>query len=244
MTTLREEIREGAAWITFDRPERLNSWRGPEYGDLRAALERALGDDDVRAIVLTGAGRAFSAGADRSLIDGSATEEERRRAGEELDALLAAMDRCDKPLLAAVNGLAVGIGATMLLHCDLVVMARSARLRFPFTALGLLPEAGSSYLLPARARWDESLWAMLSSEWIDADTAQRMGLAWRVTADSSLVVEVATAVAVLAGLDPASVAGTKRLLMEGRAALIADAVRREYAEWRQLPSRRPDPPRF
>lgn len=237
--TIREERRAGASWVTFDRPEKLNAWRGPDYRDLRLAVEAATAAADVRAVVLAGAGRAFSAGADRSLLDGSAAPAERRAAGEELDGLLAALDACDKPLLAAVHGPAVGIGATMLLHVDFVVMAVSARLRFPFTALGVLPEAGSSALLPARARWDDALWAVLSSEWIDAGAARDMGLAWRVVADDELRAEVERAVAVLVALDPAAVAASKRLMTAGRADAVRAAMARERAEWGRLPPRGP-----
>ncbi len=225
---LQEENRSGAAWLTFDRAERLNAFLGPDYRDLRLGIERAGADPAVRAVVITGRGRAFSAGADRSLVDGSAGVEARRLAGEEFVLMLEAMGRCEKPLLAAVNGLAVGIGATMLLHCDLVLMAESARLRFPFTALGLVPEAGSSVLLPATARWPDAMWAMLSSEWIEAGDAHAMGVAWRVVPDGELIEEAERATATLASLPPEAVAATKKLLMTGRAALVKEAVDREF----------------
>lgn len=232
--TLHEDTRGAVTWLTFDRPDRLNAFTAGAYRDLRLAFGRAAADEAVRVVVLTGAGRAFSAGADRSLVDGTATTEERELAGEEFEAVLDVVDRFDKPLLAAVNGLALGIGCTLLLHCDLVLVAGSARLRMPFTALGLAPEAGSSVLLPARARWGDAVWALLSSEWIDSETAVSMGLAWRAVPDADLVEETERAAHAIAAHDPAAVAATKRLLHEGRADAVRAAIARERAEMAAL----------
>lgn len=229
--------------IVLDRPECLNAFTGEDYRALRLAVEAATADQAVGAVVLTGAGRAFSAGADRSLIDGTASADARRQAAEEFPAVLAALDACDLPIVVAVNGLAVGIGATVLLHCDLVLLAASARLRFPFTALGIVPEAGSSALLPARAPWGDAAWALLSSEWIDAEAALRLGVAWRVVADERLKSEAQTVAATLAALDRASVTATKRLLVAGREDVIASAMARELDAMAMLPAaRRPDRP--
>jgi enoyl-CoA hydratase/carnithine racemase len=232
MLTQRRD--DTATWLTLDRPERLNSFRAADYRDLAQALEAACADAATRVVVLTGNGRAFSAGADRSLVDGSAPAEERAEAGVQFSRFLRALSACDKPLLAAVNGLAVGIGSTLLLYCDLVIAAESARFRLPFTALGLVPEAGSSVLLPARARWDETMWAMLSSEWVDAPAAARMGLVWRVVPDLALAEETARIATTLGALDPASVTATKRLLVAGRADAAGLASAREMAEMARL----------
>jgi len=233
------ERREGpVTWLVFDKPHRLNSFTPDDYADLRAGLQRAM-DDDTRVVVLTGNGRAFSAGADRSLVEGTASPADRERAGEEFVALLDTLARCEKPLLAAVNGYAVGIGCTMLLYCDLVLAGESARFRFPFTALGITPEAGSSALVFARTRWADAMWAMLSSEWIDAAGAREMGLAWRVVPDASLLEEAQRAATTLAALEPASVAATKRLLTVGRAAAARQARDREFAEMKGLAGSRP-----
>lgn len=213
--------------LTLNRPDRLNAFTGDGYKALRLGVQQASADPETRVIVITGRGRAFSAGADRSLLDGSASEAARHTVGTEFRAMLGAIDQCRKPIIAAVNGLAVGIGCTLLLHCDLVVMAESARLRLPFTALGIVPEAGSSVLLPARTRWPDALWAMLSSEWIDSAEAYGMGLVWRVVPDDRVVYEAEHAAATLAALDPVSVEATKHLLMEGRRDAVEAALDRE-----------------
>ena len=231
---LRERVRGSTRWLTFDRPQRLNAFTGTDYRDLRAHIERATADPATRVIVLTGSGRAFSAGADRSLLDGTAASGDHKRAAEEFGPMLEAIAGCEKPILAAVNGLAVGIGCTILLHCDLVLVAESARLRFPFTALGTVPEAGSTAFPPQRASWGDALWAMLSSEWIDAAHALAMGLAWRVVPDAELLPRTEEAAAMIAAHDPAAVAATKRLLTAGRVDLVRAAMARELAEMRLL----------
>lgn len=232
---VREHRTRHVCRLTFDRPGQLNAFTVAGYTELRRHLERAADDEDVRVVVLTGAGRAFSAGADRSLLDGSAPD--LADAGAEFDALVSTLSNFPKPLLAAVNGAAVGIGCTMLLHCDLVIAGASARFRFPFTALGVAPEAGSSVLLTARCRWDDALWAMLSSEWVEADAAREMGLAWRVVPDDQLLDHADVVAATLAGHDPAAVEATKRLLTTGRADAVRTASRREMDAMRALASR-------
>lgn len=225
------------AWLTLDRPERLNAFTADGYRKLRIALQRLAVDDHTRVAVITGRGRAFSAGADLSLLDGRSAPLERQRAGEEFTLFLDALAGFPKPLFAAVNGLAVGIGVTMLLYCDMVFMAEGARLRLPFTALGIVPEAGSSVLLPARVRWADAMWAMLSSEWIEATEAHQMGLASRLVPDDALLERAATAAAAVAAHDPMSVAATKRLMTNSRQEIAREAIARELAEMAALASR-------
>lgn len=238
---IAEHLDAGIVWIVFDRPDRLNAFTGETYRAVRHAIERAHADPEARVIVFTGAGRAFSAGADRSLLDGSAGDDERHLAGQEFTALIEALSGCDKPILAAVNGLAVGIGCTILLHCDLVLVAESARLRLPFTSLGVVPEAASTVLLPARCRWPDAMWAVLSSDWIDARTAVSMGLAWRMDPDAELIDQTRRAATAIAERDPASVAASKRLLTEGRLDLVRSAVEREGKEMLHLLRPQRDP---
>lgn len=221
-------------WLTFDRVERLNAFTAAGYRDLRIALEGAATDDATRVVVLTGEGRAFSVGADKSLLRGTVADHERRSAGEEFSALLDVLSEFRKPLFAAVNGLAVGFGATLLLYCDVILMAATARLRMPFTALGIVPEAGSSMLLTARTRWADAMWAMLSSEWIDAAAAHRMGLAWQVVPAPDLITETSKAAAVVAALHPQSVSATKRLMTAERHQGVRRAIRREIEEMELL----------
>ena len=234
------EVRDpnGVTWLTFDRTERLNAFTGRDYGDLREGIEGAVADAATPRDRAHGL-RSRLLGGCRSFVAGRVgSPEDRELASTEFGAMLGAIDGCDKPVIAAVNGLAVGIGCTILLHCDLVLVADSARLRFPFTALGVVPEAGSSALLPTRARWSDAVWAMLSSEWLDAHSAVAMGLAWRAVADAELIEEAERAAVTIAALDPRSVAATKRLLVAGRADLTRAAIGRELAEMAELFGRR------
>jgi enoyl-CoA hydratase/carnithine racemase len=234
-----DESRDRAvAWITFDRPANLNAFTVEGYHRLRVALQRHALDDTVRAVVMTGRGRAFSVGADRSLLQDTLSESDGQRAGEEFSRLLEVLADFRKPLFAAVNGLAVGFGCTVLLYCDVVMLAHTARLRLPFTALGIVPEAGSTALLPARMRWADTMWAMLSSEWMDAEAAVRAGLALRAVADADLIDEVARAATSVAALDPRSVSATKRLLTAGQFDAARQAVGRELEAMRALRSDR------
>ncbi|MBX7435099.1 enoyl-CoA hydratase/isomerase family protein [Mycobacterium sp. Y57] len=227
--------RDGATtWLTLDRAEKLNAFTVDGYRELRVQLQELMADSSTRVAVLTGTGRAFSVGADRSLLDGSMDASQRRGAGDEFDALLEVLAGFEKPLVAAVNGLAVGFGCTALLYCDVILVAESARLRMPFTAMGIVPEAGSSVLLPARVRWADAMWSMLSSEWIDAAAAVRMGLALDAVPDADLVTRTTDAAQVLAAHDPRSVAATKRLLVAGRSDAARRAAAREVAEMGHL----------
>lgn len=234
---LQERRERSVVWLTLDNPERLNAFKVGDYRTLRVAIAQAAKDPGARVIVVTGNGRAFSAGADRSLLDGTAPAEDLAEAREEFALFLATLADCERPLIAAVNGLAVGIGATMLLYFDFVLAADSARFRLPFTALGLTPEAGSSVLLTVRARWDDAMWAMLSSEWIEAGQAQDMGLVWRLVPDESLLDEASRVAGTLAELNPDSVAATKRLMNSGRAEAARLAIEREMTEMGRLRQR-------
>jgi enoyl-CoA hydratase/carnithine racemase len=142
-TRVLEALEDGVLVLTLNRPERKNSFDETMWREVRDALADALADDAVRAVIVTGAGEAFSAGQDLGQMAA--------RPDDEPPGFPGFMDRLvafDKPLLAAVNGVGVGIGLTMLLHCDVVWMAEEARLRAPFVPLGVVPEAASSYLLP------------------------------------------------------------------------------------------------
>lgn len=216
-------------WLTFQHPERLNSFTADAYRDLHLALARLDADPQVHVVVLTGTGRAFSAGADRSLLTRDGDRTDQQRAGMEFDRLLEALAGFEKPLFAAVNGLAVGFGATLLLYCDVVIAAAGARFRFPFTSLGLVPEAGSSVLLPARMRWADAMWSVLSSEWLDAVDAERAGLVWRVVADEELAAATTSAAHQVAAQNPNAVRESKRLLTAGRAQAVKAAVACELA---------------
>jgi enoyl-CoA hydratase/carnithine racemase len=218
--------------VTFNRPAQLNAFSAASYYATARALEQAAGEDSVAAVVLTGAGRAFSAGVD--LKEWRTGDSVALAAG--FDSMLEQLDTFPKPLIAAVNGLAVGIGMTLLLHCDLVMADESARFRVPFVELGTGPEAASSWLL-ARAIGDQNAtWALLSGDWMDIDTAVESGLVWRRFPPGHVLDEAVAVGRQLAALPRAPIVVTKRLLRQGFRDRVQETLRREAEASRSLRS--------
>jgi enoyl-CoA hydratase/carnithine racemase len=150
--TIKSELAEGILTLTLDRPERLNAWTAQMCGELLESFDRADSDDEVRAVIVTGAGRGFCAGAD--LAAGGETFDYRKRTvahSEQRDnggELTLRIFRCTKPVIAAINGPAVGVGATMTLPMDVRMASEEARIGFVFARRGIIPEACSSWFLP------------------------------------------------------------------------------------------------
>lgn len=182
MTSVLRQDRDHVRLLTLNRPAALNAFDQQQYDALTGALIDADADDDVSVVVVTGAGRAFSAGTD--LADLAEHGDFRRGPDTQhgFVGLLEALIALRKPLVCAVNGLAVGLGATLLGHADLVFMAETARLRCPFTELGLAPEAASSVTFPRLMGRQQASWVLLSSGWLDAEDCLRNGLAFKVVA--------------------------------------------------------------
>lgn len=200
--------------LTLDRPKALNAFNEALYDATAAAFEAAAADPEVAVVVLTGNGRAFSAGVDMIELGArNAGEEIRGRYG--FPGMLDIVQAFEKPFLCAVNGLAIGIGATILGHADLVFMAEDARLRCPFTALGVAPEAASSITFPRLIGRFDAAWVLLSSEWIDAPTAREMGLAWKVCPGDQLMEATMEHARILAEKPISSLIETKRTIVAG-----------------------------
>jgi len=162
--------------LTLNRPTRLNAFTSASYRRLAQLLHDAGENPDVLVVVLRGHGRAFCSGVDVEEL-GVEGGEGGQKLGETFDALVKELLGFAKPLVAAVHGPAVGFGATILLHCDVVLVADDARLRFPFTSLSTAPEAGSSALLPAIVGPQRAAELLFTSRWIDAAEAVSYGLA-------------------------------------------------------------------
>jgi 2-(1,2-epoxy-1,2-dihydrophenyl)acetyl-CoA isomerase len=199
--------RRGAvATIELDRPQAMNAW-DRELGDaLRGAVEECAADDGVRAVLVTGAGRAFSAGADlKAGFD--PTPEGHPDVGAAL------RERYHpKPVVAAVNGPAAGIGCSLALACDLVLAAESAYLMLAFVNIGLVPDGGSSLLIPARVGFARAAEMAMLGERVPAPKALEWGLINRVVADDALRAEADALADRLAAGPTRSYAGTKRQL--------------------------------
>ncbi len=219
--------------LTLDRPEALNAFDEALYAATAQALRDAAGDPGVAVVVVTGTGRAFSAGTDvvemAALASGSL-----EGASSGFPTLVDELVGFPKPLVCAVNGLALGIGATMLGLADLVLMSSEARLRCPFTALPVAPEAASSVTFPLLMGRQEAAWALLSSEWLSAEDCARAGLAWRVCPPEALLGEADAVARVLAAKPIASLVETKRTIVAGVRDAVAAARTREDAAYQRL----------
>ena len=173
--------------LTLDRPEALNAFNEALYDALADALLEAAEDPAVAVVLLTGNGRGFSAGTDLLEMHRIATDPTFERGRHGFPGLVDALDAFPKPLVVAVNGIGLGIGCTILGFADLAFMSSEARLKCPFTSLGVAPEAASSYLMPLLVGRQNAAWLLQSSEWVSAAEALAMGLVWRVCAPDDLL---------------------------------------------------------
>jgi enoyl-CoA hydratase/carnithine racemase len=219
--------------LTLNRPEARNAFNEALYDEATDALISARDDNTVAVVVITGTGQAFSAGADL-------TEMAQRNTGTFVEGRHGFIGFVDhlidfpKPLLCAVNGMALGIGATMLALSDLVFMSSDARVRCPFTRLGVAPEAASSVSFPRLLGRQNATWALMSSEWLSAEECVRMGLAFQECAPDNLLAETMRHAAILASKPINSLVETKRTIVEPMRAELAAARLRENDAFRVL----------
>ena len=207
--------RGAAAKVELNRPERLNAWNDQFSVDLLAAIREVAEDPGVRAVLITGAGRAFSSGADlKDTLQqaGGGTVDVYTTLTERYHPLITGVRRMPKPVVAAVNGPAAGIGASLALACDLVVAAESAYFQLAFVNIGLVPDGGSSLLVPARVGFTRAAELALLGERLDARTAVDWGLINRVWPDEEFPAQATKLLDRLASGATRSFAGTKRQL--------------------------------
>jgi enoyl-CoA hydratase/carnithine racemase len=230
---IRIEDQDRVRLITFDRPQALNAFNEALYDATTDALMAAETDNGVAVVVMTGAGKAYSAGTDlREMAQRTTGDFTVGRHG--FMGLVDHLVSFDKPLLCAVNGLAVGIGATMLGYADLVFMSSEARVRCPFTSLAVAPEAASSFTFPRLMGRQNAAWALMSSEWLSAAECLQMGLAWRVCDPGDLLEETMRHARILAAKPISSLVETKRTLIEPLRQDLAAARHRENQAFQRL----------
>jgi enoyl-CoA hydratase/carnithine racemase len=219
--------------LTLNRPEALNAFDTALYDAGSAALRAAAADDAVRCVVITGTGRGFSAGQDLAEMGRIGTGDE-PGAGHGFPRFLDALTEFDKPLIAAVNGLGVGIGFTMLLHCDIVVLAHAARLRAPFVPLGVVPEASSSFLMPSVMGNQRASYFLYTGKWMSAGDAVEAGIAYKAVPDGELMHEVFEIADEIAKMPTVSLVESKRLAIAARIDAVRAANRREQEVFSRL----------
>ncbi|OBI74781.1 enoyl-CoA hydratase/isomerase family protein [Mycobacterium sp. E740] len=226
-TTLKIADDNRVRTLTLNRPEVLNAFDDELYRTTAEALRAAAADPEVAVVLLTGAGRAFSAGNDLNEMQRRITDPAFNEQGSHFTTMIDALADFPKPLICAVNGVGVGIGATILGYADLVFMSSTARLKTPFTSLGVAPEAASSYLLPRLMGRQNAAWLLMSSEWVDAVEAQRMGLAWKVCAPEDLLAEARRHAAILASRPITSLMAVKQTITAPTREAVTAATARE-----------------
>ncbi|MCP4038573.1 MAG: enoyl-CoA hydratase/isomerase family protein [bacterium] len=218
--------------LTLNRPKALNAFNDELYDAVCHALDTAADDPGIATVVITGTGRSFSAGQDLEEM-----AHPPRHPGGERHGFAPFIERVEsfpKPLIAAVNGIGIGIGLTLLPHCDLVLIARGARLRAPFATLGVTAEAGSSVLLPQQIGWQNAAHLLYTASWLEAEQAVESGLAWRLCEPEKLLDETRSLAREIAQMPVDSLVATKTLLLEARLEAVRAGRERENASFAQL----------
>ena len=208
--------------LSFNRPAKMNALTRGMYAGLAKGLNDAAGDFGIRAVVLTSQGEHFTAGNDIvDFMDNPPTSD-----SSDVAQFLASLLNFPKPLIAAVKGNAVGVGTTMLLHCDVVVAAPSAKFSMPFASLGLVPEAGSSFLFPQLVGYQRAAKIFLTGESFGADEALEMGLVAEIDSDA---LAGATRIAqYIAEQPPQAIINTKALLKARDHDAVAAVMKAEF----------------
>lgn len=210
------ETVDGVLTITMNRPEKLNAWTREMGAEMAHAIAAANADNDVIAIVVTGAGRGFCAGADMSAVFQAQLEEKADEDAPEPPSMgdWVGLMRSSKPIIAAINGAAIGVGLSQVLSMDHIVAAEGAKLSMRFVKVGVVPELGSSKLVPMRIGFGKASELMLTGKTIVAEEAAEIGLVDRCVAGDQLM-DAAYEMALAMGENPqASLAFTKQLLTE------------------------------
>jgi 2-(1,2-epoxy-1,2-dihydrophenyl)acetyl-CoA isomerase len=217
MTAVTVSVADGLATIALDRPEALNAWNAELAAELAGAVARVGSDDAVRAVLLRGRGRAFSSGADlRDVVGRPRTPaghvDLQRVLVEDYHPIILGVRRMPKPVVAAVNGAAAGVGLSLALACDLVVAGESAYLLLAFVNIALVPDGGSSLFVPARAGFTRAAEMAMLGERVPAPRALEWGLVNRVVPDAELDIESEALARRLAAGPTRAYAGIKREL--------------------------------
>jgi 2-(1,2-epoxy-1,2-dihydrophenyl)acetyl-CoA isomerase len=224
---LRVEVDGAVATVTLDRPEALNALTVPVKVALREALESLDADHSVRAVILTGAGRAFCAGqdlAERERPDAAPLEVEVR---ERYNPIIRALRSMGQPVIAAVNGVAAGAGVSLALACDLRIAAEEARFMLAFGRIGLVPDSGASWFLPRLVGSAKAAELALVGDTVDAAEALRLGLVSKVVPGEQLMEEARALADTLAGGAPLALALTKQALQRSMTIDLDEALEGE-----------------
>ncbi|WP_084421188.1 enoyl-CoA hydratase [Henriciella litoralis] len=215
---IKTQLADRILTITINRPERKNALTQAMYGAMADAINDANTNKAIRAIIITGEGDLFTAGND---LTDFASDIARKGGKAPVQRFLEAIRDAEKPLIAAVNGPAIGVGLTMLLHCDIACAAETADFRAPFTQLGLVPEAGSSLLLPATVGNSMANEILLAGRVLSASEALACGLVSRVVPTADILATATGIAAKIAASAPSAIVKSKALIRGNRDAVEA-----------------------
>lgn len=213
---IRFERRNAVAWLTLNRPEKLNAIAPQTLDELDAAIDRIVTERDIRAVVLAGAGRAFCAGADLAEVKGFLSDPPAfRRFLERWHAVFNRFEALDRPTIAAINGYALAGGLELVLVCDLAIAAESARIGDAHANYGLLPGGGGTQRLPRLIGPRRAKMLFFTGEWVTAAEAERLGLINQVVPDDKLHDAALALAEKIASKSPIGLAAIKRLVNRG-----------------------------
>jgi 2-(1,2-epoxy-1,2-dihydrophenyl)acetyl-CoA isomerase len=232
--TLDFKLDGGIARITFNRPDRLNSFTAEMHQELRSALGDAA---SARVLVITGAGRAFCAGQDlneRAVASGDHPVDLGQTVETGWNPLIRLLASMPQPVIAQVNGVAAGAGANIALACDIVVAGRSAKFIQSFAAIGLIPDSGGSWILPRLVGQARAMGLALTGEPLSAETAEEWGLIWKCVDDDILAGEVDAIATKLAALPPLGLAAIKSIIRSTWSRSLAEELHLQRDEMRRL----------
>jgi 2-(1,2-epoxy-1,2-dihydrophenyl)acetyl-CoA isomerase len=212
MSVIISQLNNGVLSIQFNRPDKFNSFNREMSLLLLEALDKAVNDDSVRAILISGAGKAFSAGQDLSEAVDPNGPGIKKIITEHYNPIILKIRQIEKPVIAAVNGVAAGAGANIALACDVVLAAKSAGFIQAFSKIGLVPDSGGTYTLPRLAGLNLASALMITGDKLGADDAKNAGLVYRVFDDAELMSEASKMAEQIALMPTKAIALTKKLL--------------------------------
>lgn len=212
--TIQYSLEEGVGTIVLNRPERLNAFTRTMHKELKDVFTRAERDPEVRALMITGAGRAFCAGQDLTEAGGGGGLSVTEKLRETYNVMIMKLRSMEKPVLAAVNGVAAGAGCSLALACDLILMSEKATFIQAFTKIGLVPDSGASYFLPRAVGYYKAMEMALFGDRVTAQEALAMGLCNRVLSEEELM-PTAREWARRLARGPRAMGWTKRLIARG-----------------------------
>lgn len=227
MPSVLFEIKDSIAFLTLNRPEKFNSFNREMSLLLQKYLDNCAASDNIRCVYLTGNGKAFSAGQDLSELTGDEPMGIDRILSEHYNPIITRIRNLSKPVVAAVNGVAAGAGANIALCCDVVVATKSASFIQAFSKIGLIPDSGGTYFLPRLIGWQKASAIMMLADKIDAEEADKLGMAYKIFPDETFAAESIKIAATLSQMPTQGLALTKKALNHSFISSLNEQLQRE-----------------